>query len=230
MPRELSKRPTRVRQSLAESVYRKLRTAVLTCELQPGSEVSELDLANQLKVSKTPVREALARLASDGYVRAYPRRGYHILPLTLSDMNDILDVRLVVEMGAVELACQRITDAQLQELDDLANRTFEPGGDQEIVIGVNREFHILIGRATQSARLAQLLERYIDDLERYFYLGAKLRDIGTETMEDHKHIVKALKDRDAAAARAQILEHTERTRQGLLLGVSSSYSRIPLLV
>jgi DNA-binding GntR family transcriptional regulator len=230
MARETLQRRPKPRRSLAEVVYQKLRTAVLTCEIAPGSEVSELDLANQLKVSKTPVREALARLANDGFVRAYPRRGYQILPLTISDMNDIFDVRLAVETGAVELACARITEAEIDALQALADSSFQPGGSRQSVVAVNREFHGLIAKATHSERMYQLVARYIDELERFFYLGATLRDISNETVEDHRRIVEALRARDVNAARKSIADHTEKTRRGLLLGLASDRSRIPVIV
>ena len=97
--------------SLAEQVYMRLRTEILHCQLPPGTELSEAELAARFEMSKTPVREALVTLRQEGLVLTFPRRGYQVAPITFGDMNELFDLRIMLEAGAVELACQRITDA-----------------------------------------------------------------------------------------------------------------------
>jgi len=228
-----SARPRRGRGvSLTDWVYETLRGQLLTCELEPGSEVSELELAGRFKVSKTPVREALARLALDGFVKAFPRRGYRIIPLTISDMNDAFDARRVVEAGAIELACAHITEEELDNLEKLASVRYDGGNGatRQTLVAVNREFHAAIARGSHNERVAQLVLRQIDDLERFFYLGARLRDVNAETMEDHRHIVEVLRKREANAARRVISEHVERTRQGLIASITADRATSRLLV
>lgn len=218
--------------SLTDWVYETLRGQLLTCELEPGSEVSELELAGRFKVSKTPVREALARLATDGFVKAFPRRGYRIIPLTISDMNDAFDVRRVVEAGAIELACERMAEEEIDQLQGLADIEYDGGNgsSRQTLVAVNRQFHAAIARGAHNERVYQLVVRHIDELERFFHLGARLRDVKSETFQDHQHIVDALRKRDPILAREVISEHVERTRQGLIASITADRSALRLVV
>lgn len=232
-PQARAPRPRRSRGvSLTDWVYETLRGQLLTCEIEPGSEVSELELAGRFKVSKTPVREALARLTSDGFVKAFPRRGYRIIPLTISDMNDAFDVRRVVEAGAIELACAHITEEELDHLEALAAVKHDSGNgtSRQSLVAVNREFHAAIARGSHNDRVYQLVIRQIDELERFFHLGARLRDVNAETMEDHRHIVDVLRKRNPEAARRVISDHVERTRQGLIASIATDRAASRLVV
>ncbi|MGK9053603.1 GntR family transcriptional regulator [Neorhizobium sp. CSC1952] len=210
--------------SLTEKVYTMLRTEILTCILEPGKEVSEAELAERFDVSKTPVREALATLRSEGLVRTFPRRGYQIVPVTFGDMNELFDLRTILEAGAAELACKRITDADIDNLNRLADVVYDRSEQPSLkrFIQANRDFHVAIAKASGNERLHQLLARQIDELERFFYLGARLRDVSGETQSDHHAIVDILSKRDPDAARAVMIRHNELTRQGLFQALASS--------
>ena len=210
--------------SLTEKVYSLLRAEILTCELEPGRELSEAELASRFDVSKTPVREALATLRSEGFVRTFPRRGYQVVPITFGDMNELFELRTVLESGAAELACQRISDGELDHLNKLADVVYDRAEQPSLkrFIQANRDFHGAIARASGNERLHQQLVRSINELERFFYLGARLRDVSGETRSDHHRIVEILRTRDQDAARAIIVQHNEITRQGLIRQIASS--------
>ncbi len=212
--------------SLTERVYGMLRTEILTCVLEPGTEVSEAELAERFDVSKTPVREALASLRSEGLVRTFPRRGYQVVPVTFGDMNELFDLRTILEAGAAELACERITDVEIDNLDRLAGVVYDRSEQPSLkrFIQANKDFHGAIAKASGNERLYQLLVRQIDELERFFYLGARLRDVSSETQSDHRAIVETFRKRDPAAARAIMIRHNEVTRQGLFQALATSRS------
>ena len=208
--------------SLTDRAYQLLRREILSCRLEPGSEVSEADLADRLSMSKTPVRDALGRLRAEGFVRTFPRRGYLVVPLTINDMNELFDVRSIVEAGAAELAVERITPAELDELDRLADASYDesvPSLDQ--FIGANREFHLAIARASGNGRLVQLAARQLDEAERFFYIGAKARDVNPEVSHEHHRIVDVLRGRDRVAAREIAVAHNASTRRGLMDAIAS---------
>jgi DNA-binding GntR family transcriptional regulator len=219
-------------QSLTEQAYELLRREIITCSLAPGADVSEAELAERLQMSKTPVRDALARLRTDGFVETFPRRGYRIVPMTLADMNELIDVRIVIESGTAALAAKRITDTELDELDRLADITYDL--DQTLsldqFIGANRQFHSAIARAAGRDRLYSLVSRNLDELERFFYLGARIRDVNPETQSDHHRIVSVLRRRDPVAAGEILTIHNEVTRAGLLAGIASGRSMEALRV
>jgi DNA-binding GntR family transcriptional regulator len=203
--------------SLTERTYQILRREILSCVLEPGSEVSEADIAERLSVSKTPVREALGRLRADGFVVTFPRRGYQIVPLTIADMNELFDMRRIVEGGCGELAAERITDEELDALEKLADAGLsrDANAGLDSFIAANREFHLAIVRATGSKRLFEQTFKQLDELERFFYIGARYRDISSEVQADHHRIVESLRTRDPVATRKIMIEHNEATRRGL---------------
>lgn len=209
--------------SLTDRAYQQLRREILSCRLEPGSEVSEADLADRLSMSKTPVRDALGRLRAEGFVRTFPRRGYLIVPLTISDMNELFDVRSIVEAGAAELAVERITPAELDELDRLADASYDDDLNASLdrFVAANRDFHVAIARASGNSRLIALVARQLDELERFFYVGAKSRDVNPEVRTDHHRIVDVLRSGDRAAAREIAVNHNEGTRRGLIDVIAS---------
>lgn len=210
--------------SLTESVYSMLRKEILTCALAPGTEISEAELAVRFKVSKTPVREALANLRAEGLVRSFPRRGYQVVPVTFGDMNELFDLRTILEAGAAELAAKRITDAEIAELRKIAEVVYDQSEPPSLerFIQANRDFHFAIAKASGNERIYHLLARQIDELERFFYLGARLRDVSNETQTDHKEIVDVLARRDPEQARAIMIRHNDITRQGLFDALTKS--------
>ncbi len=213
--------------SLTEKIYGLLRTEILTCALEPGRELSEAELADRFQVSKTPVREALATLRSDGLVRTFPRWGYQVVPITFGDMGELFDLRTILEAAAAELASQRISDAQLDQLQLLADVVYDRSEQPSLerFIRANRDFHAAIGKASGNERLHQLIIRQIDELERFFYLGARLRDVNGETLDDHHAIVDVLRSRDPAAAKEIMIRHNTITRQGLFEALAASPKR-----
>ena len=218
--------------SLTERVYALLRAEILTCELEPGRELSEAELASRFEVSKTPVREALATLRSEGLVRTFPRRGYQVVPVTFGDINELFELRTILEVGAAELACTHITSPLIEQLGRLAQVVYDRSEKPSLkrFVQANRDFHLAIARASGNERIYQQLFRTLDELERFFYLGARLRDVSNETRDDHQDIVDTLTARDKDAARVIMIRHNELTRQGLIqqIATSKSFSRLAL--
>ncbi len=212
--------------SLMEQAYAQLRREIITCKLRPGSDISESELAERLEMSKTPIREALARLRIDGFVMAYPRRGYRIAPVTLSDMNELFDVRVILEGGVAALAAESLTSEQFDELEKLADVTYDLLVEDSIdaFILSNRRFHTAIAVGAGRPRLVNLISKNLDELERFFYIGAILRDVSPETKDGHHAIVKTLRQRDPDAARDILVAHNMSTRDGLLSVIASGRS------
>lgn len=205
------------RLSLMEQSYQRLREEILTCRLAPGSEISEAELADRLKMSKTPVREALGRLGVEGFVRAIPRRGYQVTALTIHDMTELFDLRGITEAGIVPYVIDRINVEQFDELEALAVASYDKNAVSTLdhFIAANRAFHLAIAKATGNTRLVSLAERELDELQRFFYVGAQSRDVSIEANSDHLRIVEMLRKRDVEGARKVITDHNEHTRQGI---------------
>ncbi|WP_252354076.1 GntR family transcriptional regulator [Acetobacter sp. P5B1] len=227
MEQIMLKPDTQAEMSLADQAYIHLRQEIITCRLPPESEVSEHDLAKRLGMSKTPVHEALARLAMEGFVDIVPRRGSRIKPVTIKDINDLFVVRLALESTAASLAAIHITDNQLNELDRLAKASYTKQEEASIdyFIEANKKFHIAVARASGNPRLATLITALLEESARFFYIGARLRDVSDlnmETNQEHNQIVKILRKHNSAAAHEVILKHTESTRAGLIHAIMNS--------
>jgi DNA-binding GntR family transcriptional regulator len=214
--------------SLMEQAYARLRREILSCRLPPGAEISETDIAEHLQMSKSPVREALGRLRMEGFVRAYPRRGYQIAPLTLSDLKELLELRTILETGAVTLAAARISPeevarlTQLADADDLA--PVDRGAGLDAFVDANRAFHAAVASASGNRRVVEQIILCLDGLERFFYVGARSRDISPQTRAEHAELIEALRAGDGARARQLVVAHNDRTRDGLIEVISAGAS------
>jgi DNA-binding GntR family transcriptional regulator len=210
--------------SLTEQAYSVLRERVITGELAPGADVSEPELAEQLQMSKTPVREALARLCVEGLMEAFPRRGYRVTPVTLKDMNDLFEIRGALEGTAAVLAAQNLTVEELETLERLADATYTVGENVSTTtfVASNETFHSAIAQGSGNARLHALVMRHLEECARLFYMGTRFRDINPETTNDHHRIVAFLRQRDGEKARLAMMEHNENTRKGLLAAMVAS--------
>lgn len=221
------KADTQVDMSLADQAYLHLRQEIITCRLPPESEVSEHDLAKRLGMSKTPVHEALARLAMEGFVEIVPRRGSRIKPVTIKDINDLFVARLALESKAASLAAIHITEQQLNELDKLAKASYTKQEEASIdyFIEANKNFHIAVAEASGNPRLVALITSLLEESARFFYIGARMRDVSDlnmETNQEHNQIVQVLRKHDSAATHDIILKHTESTRTGLIHAIVNS--------
>lgn len=210
--------------SLTEMAYASLRERIITGDMPPGMEVSEPELAEQLSVSKTPVREALARLCVEGFMEAYPRRGYRVTPVTVKDMNDLFAIREMLEGSAAALAAENLTAEELDELDRLADVNYELGENASVrsFVEANQAFHAAIARASRNPRLHALVISHLEECARLFYMGARMRDVNPETNRDHHEIVEVLRKRDSDAARVAMVRHNENTRVGILTALISN--------
>lgn len=198
-------------------VYELLKRRIIAGELTAGTILNEADLAQELKIGKTPTREALIMLAHEGFVDAMPRVGYVVTRLTLQDMLEIFALRVIVEVEAIGIASERITEADINKLitnnkkegalaKQRADASLREQGYQ-----LNREFHLIIAQATGNNRLARLIQSMIDDLERALTFDPYIAD-----PTQHNDIILHLKNRDKAKAQAAMRRHIEETRTRII--------------
>ena len=206
------------RMSLTDRAYERIRHDIVRCALPPGAEFTETDLAERLEMSKTPVREALARLQFEGLVRTFPRRGYRIEPIRVSDINEIFDARIVLEAGAVGLAVQHISAAELDELDVLARASTDSAYmvDFDHSQRVNNAFHESIALASRNTRLHRMVGQTITEFDRFFFLEAQSDAPYPDGHVSHADIVAIMREGDAATARDAMSTHINSMRSILI--------------
>lgn len=194
---------------LRDVVFKTLREAILKGDLAPGERLMEIKLANQLGVSRTPIREAIRKLELEGLVVMVPRKGAEVAKITEKDLRDVLEVRASLEELAISLACERITDEKIAELKDALEqfRIVIKGKDVTKIAQMDVAFHDVIFEATQNARLVQMVNNLREQM--YRYRLEYLKDFSTHSRLDEEHvkIFEAVSARDIERATALIREH-----------------------
>jgi DNA-binding GntR family transcriptional regulator len=195
--------------TLWQRVYDYLREEILSERLQPGAELQEVALAEELGLSRGPIREAIGRLAAEGLVTVRPRRGAVVRSLSKDEFLELYQVRESLEMMAVRLAVPRLEDrhfAQLEELIASMSRHAERGEVAEF-FEANVAFHALLFEASGNTTLQELYGQLVGQMGRYRLRSLTLRGNLQRSVAEHAAIVRAAKRRDADRAVHLMSEH-----------------------
>lgn len=190
--------------SATDRAYVALRREILSCELPPGTRIIEGDIADQLQMSKTPVKRALGMLIHEGFVEVKPRHGYRVTEITLADVQEIYQLRQVVEPAAAELAAENASPEQLQELRRLVEES--PDDSYEEKAQKILRFHEILAEASGNARLAAVLGGLMDEMERLLSLGLDIEENISMQAGEHRELLDALLKGNHHSAR-EIAEH-----------------------
>jgi len=202
-------------QSLAERAYNTIKRDILTCVLDQGTLVAQSQMVEQYDFGITPVREALKKLESEGYVQSIPRFGFVITPITIKDVEDLYELRQVLETASVRLAIQHSSNEQIAELRRRVDFTYtfkDRESYMEFLEG-NADFHVSIALLSGNRKLAEALSRVLNEMTRIFNLGLDLRDSAEEMRNEHIALVSALASRDVERAEQIIRDQIRRSRQ-----------------
>jgi len=193
--------------SQADRAYSTIKKDIITCVLDPGSQIAQSQMVQRYDFGITPVREALKRLEQDGYVQSVPRYGYIITPINIKDIDDIYDLRLILEKSSVRLAAQRASDEQLAQLLERANFSyrFKDTESYRIFLEMNNAFHVAIALTSGNRKLADTLASLLNEMTRIFHLGLDLRDSAEEMRHEHLALAGAIAKRNVDHAE-QIVE------------------------
>ena len=179
---------------LRDVVFNTLREAILRGELKPGERLMEIQLANKLGVSRTPIREAIRKLELEGLVLMIPRKGAEVAQITEKSLRDVLEVRRALENLAVQLACLRMSPQTLADLKAAA-RAFEEilgGEDVTAVAEADVAFHDVIYMATDNQRLISLLNNLREQMYRYRVEYLKKKEYHKQLLWEHQEIIRAI--------------------------------------
>ncbi len=209
---------TEIYSTSAEAVYRKLLHKIFSRQLRPGQRLPEVLVAEQLEVSRTPVREALRRLANEGLVVLIPNVGASVVTPTRTEMLDTYEVRNVLECLAVRRAAERISAVQLARLEEKIEeetRVFAQR-DLEAYIEINNAFHRIIAEASGNLALADTIENYLARTFVYMVFFESFFDFDTNpSLEEHRAILEALRARDSEEAVRLMDRHIRQATEDL---------------
>ena len=187
---------------LRDVVFNTLRRAILRGELKPGERLMEIQLANKLGVSRTPIREAIRKLELEGLVLMIPRKGAEVAEITEKNLRDVLEVRCALEELAVQLACDRIDEEGIRELHAAADR-FRGRLDSDDITRIaeaDEAFHDVIFKATGNDRLIQLLNNLREQMYRYRIEYLKKKECYPQLLEEHATIIRSIEEHDKDSA------------------------------
>ncbi len=196
-------------------VYEALRARILSCELAPGTPVSELTLAKEYKCSPTPVRDALNRLRQEGLVVRESSRRQVVQGLDFVEIRNLCEAR-----AALECACARIylggdaaaLDAGLDDLERLARQALEIGDDRAALVHVNRDFHVALAALTHNDHLIRMVAQILEASERIFRIGL-ITLTASDIKDEHLRITAAARARDEARLLALLTQEATNTLQ-----------------
>ena len=196
---------------LRDVVFNTLREAILKGDLKPGERLMELQLAAQLGVSRTPIREAIRMLEQEGLAVTVPRKGAEVAKMTLKGMEDVLEIREALDILACQLACERITEEQLALLIE-KKKAFEDSlksGNVKAIAETDVSFHDVIYDATNNPKLVNMLNNLREQIYRYRVEYLKNAENYPKLIAEHNAIYDSLEKRSKENATSAIREHVK---------------------
>jgi DNA-binding GntR family transcriptional regulator len=201
---------------LSYQLYVAIKRDILTCELAPGAAITERWICKKHNASRTPIREACLWLARDGLLESIPNKGYAVSNLSLQDLNELFQLRSVLEVAAVELAIRAVPDpALLAQAEEICGISYEAGDRQGYFrwLEANHEFHQLIARMGRNRRLVDELDRVNAHFIRLFYMTMPPNSAAPTFSKEHLALLDVIRKGDVEAARQGMADHIQHSKE-----------------
>lgn len=208
---------------LREVIFNTLREAIIVGELRPGERLMEVQLAEKMGVSRTPVREAIRKLELEGLVAMLPRKGAHVAELSIKDMMDVLEVRASLDGLATALSASRITDAELKDLQHIYTQ-FASHVERDNLQGSIKkdvEFHDIIYRSSRNEKLIQINNNLREQVHRFRVIYLKDYISPKEIVKEHAEIYDAISNRDPAMAQEVAWKHIKNQEETIVKAIKN---------
>lgn len=205
---------------LRDVVFKTLRQGILMGELKPGERLMEIHLAQRLGVSRTPIREAIRKLELEGLVIMVPRKGAEVAQISEKNLKDVLEVRVALDSLAVRLACERITQEEIEELKKACKAFEETTKDKEAdaakIAQADVAFHDVISRATGNERLLQMISNLSEQMYRYRFEYIKDRNYHARLIKEHENLCNYIETRDREKAVEEMTKHIQNQLETIM--------------
>jgi len=178
--------------SQSEEAYTRILDRIVSLEMPPGSVVNEARLREELGIGRTPIREALQRLARENFVRSIPHRGTFVTDVNITDLARITEVRIVLEAHAARLATEKLTSADRESIEELLVQLQGQVTDQRDLMHLDQRIHRLVYRCSHNSFLEATLERYLNLSLRLWYLVLDREVRLREAVDEHVQLLKAV--------------------------------------
>lgn len=203
--------------SLRDAAYEAIKHRIITCVFKPGEYINELQLSALLKIGRTPIHQALDRLMVEGMVGVIPRKGVIVSPVSLNEVLELIEVRLINEPLGARLAAEHANDADLAEMIGILERAKHWAGlrNVENLMLLDRQFHVLIARAAKNDVLTELLRNLHERSLRFWFISLNVPAQYQLVQDEHATILEAIRERDADMADVAMRRHIESFRKSV---------------
>lgn len=204
---------------LREVVFETLREAIIKGDLSPGERLMEIQVAEELGVSRTPVREAIRKLELEGLVIMVPRKGAYVADISMRDLSDVFEVRCALEALAAELAADRATDEEIEELERMLVKISEALENNRIqeTVELDTQFHEMLYAASRNERLRGILSQLREQIHRFRLQSWTRPGRARVALEEHRAIVEAVAERNPQLAKKRAMAHI-RSAESVFIG------------
>ncbi len=215
--------------SRAESLYLAVKDMAILFKFKPGERINEVELAQRLGASRTPLREALNRLVAEGFLVLKQDRGFFCRDLKPREMFELYQIRAILEVAAIRLACEQATEQEVTDLAHFLDRTGpqESGRSSQELVALDEYFHQQVMALSRNMEMSRTLEN-INARIKYFR-WVDMDSKREKTQHEHRAIVQALMARDADLAARHMHAHITRRLEQITAAIKESYSRIYLI-
>ena len=210
--------PREAPSSLLDMAYDEIKRRITICAFRPGDYLNEAEISTMLGIGRTPVHQAIDRLMVEGLVQVMPRKGIIVKPVSLDEVLQTIEVRLLNESYCVRLAADRASAAEMDELTSILARAQNELAtrDGERLMRLDREFHGVLAQSARNPVLTELLGRLHDRSLRFWILSLNTPGHHLSVQEQHLAILAAIRDRDPDGAEQAMRAHIEAVRRNLL--------------
>jgi DNA-binding GntR family transcriptional regulator len=204
--------------SLTQRAYEIVKEAIIMNRFKPGDILSEEKLAEDLAISRTPVRSALKMLAFEHLVILNPSKNIVVTTISQKDIEDITVARIPLEATAVAIVAKQVNEIKIEELEDLIavqKRAVEIQ-DYELYIKTEYEFHVLLAKLTQNKWLEEMITKVNTIIQRYLVLSGSLTKHALSAVLEHEEIINAIKEKDSKKAEKMMIKHLNNVNERML--------------
>jgi DNA-binding GntR family transcriptional regulator len=206
---------------LREVIFNTLREAIIVGELKPGERLMEVQLAEKMGVSRTPVREAIRKLELEGLVEMLPRKGARVADLSIKDIMDVLEVRATLDGLASALSAERITPDEIRELKHHHAQFISYVEKENLQGSIKKdvEFHDIIYRSSRNDKLIQISNNLREQVQRFRVIYIKDYSSTKELIKEHADICDAIINKDSATARERAQRHIKNQEEAIIKSI-----------
>ncbi|UCB49539.1 MAG: GntR family transcriptional regulator [Deltaproteobacteria bacterium] len=206
------------RKPLGHYVFENLKQAIVRGNFSPGNRLVESHIAEAMGISRTPVREAIHKLEREGLIKKLPQGGFYVLNLTREDIEETFGIRGVLESYAARLAAIKHKKEELAPLEEKIEefQYFLNHGEMEALLKINTEFHGLLYAMSRSPKLIKMINDLQDQIYRFRRIILKIETMAQTSNEDHRHMLRAMRKRDADRVETLVRQHILRGQKIVL--------------